>query len=93
MKLQLTLTLGYRCAVCKQKKRVRSQERLLQETVEACVRELRENKAPILCVDCGNSYHFIRNRSARWRYVNFLAENADDDALYEELRALARRER
>lgn len=90
MKLDLTLTLDHSCAVCKQRKRVRPQERLRQETVEECLRELREGRAITFCVDCGNPYDFSRNRSALRRYIHFVAENADDDALYHELRATAR---
>lgn len=93
MKLELTLTLSHSCAVCKQKKHVRPQERLRQETVEARLQELREGKAPTVCMDCGKCYNFARNRSALKRYIHFLAENADDDALYEELNALARMKR
>lgn len=93
MKLELALTLSHSCAVCKQKKYVRPQERLRQETIEKCVHELREGIAPTICVDCGNPYHFIRNRSARRRYITFLAEHTEDDVLYAELQAMARRER
>lgn len=84
------LTYEFRCCVCKQTKHPKPQDRLREDTVNACFKELREGVMPTVCLDCGGIYEFAHDRKALRRYIRYLANNAYDDAMRDELEAMAR---
>ena len=91
IKVPLTLShsIGFRCCVCRQPKHLNPQERLREDTVNTCFQELRDGVMPVVCLDCGGTYEFAKDRKALRRYLQFLANDAYNGAMRKELEDMA----